>query len=357
MTKLYSIIVVFVVLLLGTLAAQENASETEYCKYLTEQAAAQADLLRSPSVVVGPTQPDTGTPAQMVFGLSMSLADYRKAALTKKTARTGCDLNTAISEAQMHINFAIAGIEREVMLHRLDLIQRASAKLDSMASDEARLVEVHNLTRPAVYFLQAARERLDVSRTATLAGISSPYVPTLSRVPLRVLLAEKQQTELVNQKALTNLQKADGWDLKVLAGGRRQIGDTTYLSNVSSMGAFGEFQVTYNLARHAANQHLDSSVAPYMAWKADKFDDVAQQAELLKQQINDTIALQRQQLTILLSHGTDIVKSMNSFEGVDTSNAMAFRNQLVADQILLGVDVDDVQFRIDKLESYLRDNF
>ena len=345
-----------------TLSAQTDgtqtyAAETSYCKYLTEQASAQRDLLRSPSLVAGPTQPDTGTPAQMVFGMTMSLADLRKASLTMQTAHTGCDLNSAISEAQLHIYYAMAKIEREVLLHRLEDISKASAKLDSMAGEQARLVEVHNLTRPAVYFLQAARARLDESRSSALASISAPYAEEMSAVPLRVLIAQKQDKDLENQKALTRLQKENGWDVKLTAGGRQQLGQPNTVTTVSSFGAYGAFTVSYNLGRRAANEHLDKSVSPYMAWKTDRFDDVVQQAQVLKKQIEQTITLQQQQLSILLGHDNDVSKSLTSFEGVDTSSATAFRNQLVADRILLAVDVDDVQFRIDRLQAYLRDNF
>jgi len=363
MRKSWLLIPVSVLAFWGTLAAQTDATQayyaaqTSYCKYLTEQAAAQRDLLRSPSLIAGPTQPDTGTPAQMVFGMSMSLADLRKASLTMQTARTGCDLNSAISEAQLHIYYAMAAIEREVLLHRLDDIARASAKLDSMASEQARLVEVHNLTRPAVYFLQSARERLDESRTAALASISVPYAANMSPVPLRVLIAQKQDKDLENQKALTKLQKENGWDFKVTAGGRSQLGQSNTVATVSSFGAYGAFTVSYNLGRRAANEHLDASVSPYMTWKTDRFDDIVQQAEVLRKQIEQTIALQQQQLSILLAHDNEITKSLSEFEDVDTSSAVAFRNQLLADRILLAVDIDDVQFRLDRLQAYLRDNF
>jgi hypothetical protein len=226
-----------------------------------------------------------------------------------------------------------------------------------MAGEQARLVEVHNLTRPAVYFLQAARERLDESRSAALASISVPYAAETSAVPLRVLIAQKQDKDLENQKALTKLQKENGWDFKVVAGGRQQLGQSNSLTTVSGFGAYGAFTVSYNLGRRAANEHLDNSISPYMAWKNDRFDDVVQQAEVLKKQIEQTITLQQQQLSILLGHDGDLSKSLTSFEGVDTSSATAFRNQLLADRILLTVDIDDVQFRIDRLQTYLRDNF
>jgi len=42
---------------------------------------------------------------------------------------------------------------------------------------------------------------------------------------------------------------------------------------------------------------------------------------------------------------------------VDTSNAIAFRNQLIADQMILRVEIADVEFRMSKLQEFLDANF
>src|ERR1700690_3811321 len=107
-------------------AGENEAAENAYCKYITEQANAQRDLLRSPSLIAGPTQPSAGTTPQMVFGLTGSLADNLKAPLTTKAARTACDLYAATAEAQQHNYYAAAKIEKDSLMHRLDLVERAS---------------------------------------------------------------------------------------------------------------------------------------------------------------------------------------------------------------------------------------
>src|ERR1700761_2651618 len=70
------------------LALEPNDAQVAYCNYITEQASAQRDLLRTPFAVIGPIQPSTGPPPQMVFGLSGSLSDIRKSVLTMDAGRT-----------------------------------------------------------------------------------------------------------------------------------------------------------------------------------------------------------------------------------------------------------------------------
>jgi hypothetical protein len=185
-------------------AGETQTAETAYCKYMSEQASAQRNLLRSPSAIAGPTQPSAGTPPQMVFGVTESLADVHKASLTMKTVGTTCDLYTAATEAQQHIFYAEAKIERDVLLHRLDLIRDATEKIAKISADQEKLVQAQNMTRPAMYYLQAARVRLDMSRTTALTGVISPYVPEMSDVSIRVLVGDKMKAERANQKTTAN---------------------------------------------------------------------------------------------------------------------------------------------------------
>jgi hypothetical protein len=294
---------------------------------VNEQAAAERDLLRTPSAIVGPTQPSAGTPPQLIFGLTGSLANNLKAPLTMKAARASCDLFAAKTEAQQRILFAEPKMERDALMNRLELVQQGSDQLDKMIQDESKMVEAKNVTRQALYYLQSARARLDMRRTSALTGLL-PEVPEMSNEPLRILLNKKLHAEEASQKAGTKLTAANGWDLVITGGGR-----------------------------HAANQHLDRSTAAYMELKNNQYEDVSRQSTILKKQIEDTLSFLRPQLSALLEHDTDIENSLQSIEGLATNNSQAFKHQLIADRIVLRVDIGDIQYRQNWLESYLRDNF
>src|ERR1035438_8376635 len=63
-------------------ADAKDKDQQAFCKYVTEQAAAQRDLLIAPNAVAGVTQPNTGLPMQVVWGISGSLSNVRKGVLT-----------------------------------------------------------------------------------------------------------------------------------------------------------------------------------------------------------------------------------------------------------------------------------
>lgn len=338
-----------------TVLQADTQGVSDYCRYVTEQGKAQRDLLRTPSAEVGPIQPSTGTPPQMVFGVTTSVADLWKAHLTTKVADSTCKLYASTTAAQMHILYALPGIEKQVLTHRLDLIQQADDQLDELLVADSKILDAGNLTKPALYTLQGAKLRLDMSRTETLSGLTTPYVPPLSKASLRDLAGTKMVAEGEFQKATVRLEKQNAWDIKLEGGAHRQLSDLT--PGQSANGPFGQFSLTYNFGHHAISSHFDKSADAYVQWKTTQFDDVTEQARVLKQQILDTIKIQRDQLNVLVIHDGQINEALKSIEKVDSSAALAFRTQLLADRIVLNVDIQDVQFRIDLLKKFLEANY
>ncbi len=337
------------------LADENQEAKAAYCKFLTEQAEAQRDLLRTPSAVLDLIQPSTGTPAQVAFGLQTSLSDQRKARLNMNVAKAGCALYDAATDAQQHLSYALPTLEKIILRHRRDLIEQTAGKLDALIADNMKLVQAHNLSRPSLYALQSAKLRLDMNLTATTTEIASSYVPELSDTPLRVLVGEKVMADIRNQIAVNRLEKQNSWDIKLAAGARHQISPNA--STISPFGAYGELNLQYNFGQRAINKHLDASNAAYSDWKKNQFEDVVQQAALLEKQIVETIKTREDQLKSLLEHDSQVQKELNSLQNVETSTALTYRDQLIADQLVLEVDIKDLQFRLTQLYQYLKDNF
>lgn len=343
--------------ILIAIALPAGAQEQQaYCQYLAEQAKAQRDLLRTPSALAGPIQPSTGTPPQMIVGVTESLSDLRKSSTVMRIAETGCDLYSAQSEAQKSLTYALPSIEKQVLQNRLALIQNASDQLDALIADNQKLVDSHELTRQSLYILETAKVRLDANRTDTLTGLTTPYVPDLSPIPLKKLVIETIETDSDNQVAQSDLAKESTWDIKVSGGAHYQI-STPNQTNANPTGAYGEFSITYNFGKHAIDSHLDRAETAYSKWKINQFDNVFTESRVLEEQIRDTIEIQSKQLEILRAHEIQIDQNLDLLTNVDTSTSLAFKNQLLADKITLGVDIQDVQFRIAALQKYLEENF
>src|SRR5215472_14272852 len=100
------------------------SDQQAYCSYVTEQATAQRDLLLTPDATAGVTQPETGLPTQLVWGLSSSLSNVRKAGLTMDAAHKDCELYSATKSAQQAIQYALPGVEKKALEHRVELIQQ-----------------------------------------------------------------------------------------------------------------------------------------------------------------------------------------------------------------------------------------
>ena len=329
-----------------------NKDQQAYCRYVTEQAAAQRDLLLVPNAVAGVTQPNTGLPMQVVWGLSGSLSNVRKSVLTMDAARKNCDLYNATSSAQQDVQYSLPSLEKQALQHRLELIQQASESLDALTASTRKMLDAQNMTRPMAFVLQTTKIKLDSDRADTQSKIVALYTPQLSDKPVRDLVAEKQSREVYEQKALDKLNRQNDWDVALSVGAHQQISPF-----VDSRGAYGEVTISYNLASRAINKHLDQAAGAYDDWKKVQEGDVIRNADILKQQVENSVSVQDSRLKALQEEEQQIESNLQLVGSAETTAALDFRNQLTTAQLLLQIEIGDAGFRLDRLKEFLGKNF
>jgi hypothetical protein len=337
-----------------SVAAAQNvqADQQAYCAYLDEQAKAQSDFLRSPDALAGFTQPNTGLPTQLFAGASLSLSNLKKAAITLDAARKNCELYKASTSVQLFLQYALPGVEKDALTHRLSLIGQASKSLDSLIDHTAKMVEAQNMTRPMLLALVTNRIKLDSDRADTQSKIAALYVPPLSDRPLKQQVDEKQDSDVDAQKSLDRLTRQNNWDVALSVGAHQQI-----VPPAHGLEPYGEVSVTYNLGSRAIDRHLDRTVDAYANWKKVEESDVARGMEVLRDQVNQSIAAQQDRLKSLQQETLEIENNLKLAGNADTTAALDFRNQLTSTQLLLDIETGDAAYRLDRLRDFLNRNF
>ncbi len=341
------------ILFLGIPAvAADLTDQVAYCSYLMEQAQAQRDLLRTPIGSIGFTQPEEGLPLQLVAGSSLGLSDLRKAGLTMDAARKNCELYKATTGAQQSVQYALASLEREALRNRLSLIEQALKSLDALMENTSKMIEAQNATRLMLFALQTSKIKLDADWAETQSKITAIYVPPLSDIPLKDLVAQKQNSEVNEQKALDKLNRQNNWDVALSVGVHQQINPVAYGAQ-----PYGAVSVNYNFASHAIDNHLDRAVSAHDEWKKVQEGDVVRNTQVLQQQLADSVSVQQSKLKSLQEESDQIEKNLQLVGNPDTSAALDFRNQLTAAQLLLQVETGDASYRIECLRKYLAKNY
>ncbi len=335
-----------------TAHAQIQKDQQAYCAYVTEQAQAQRDLLRTPTAEAGFTQPETGLPMQIVGGASLGLSDVRKAGLTMEAARKNCELYRATLEAQQGVQYAFSNLEKNALRNRLGLIEDASKSLDALMEKTSKMVEAQNATRVMLFSLQTSRIKLDADRADTQSRIAAIYIPEVSDRPLKELAAQKLSGEQQEQKALDKLNRQNSWDVALTVGVHQQVNPA-----VQGPQPYGEVTVSYNLASWSINRHLDRAADAHEEWKRVQEGDVVRSMEVLRQQLVDSIAVQETKLKSLREESAQIDKNLEVVATPDTSAAFDFNNQLTAARLLLQIETIDASFRIDQAREYLAKNY
>ena len=335
-------------------AAGENVltDQQTYCAYVTEQAKAQSGFLRSPTALGAFTQPETGLPQQLVAGAQLSLANLKKAGITEEVARRNCQLYSASTTVGQVLQYALPGIEKDALHHRLELIAAATKSLNVLTDETARMVEAQNMTRPMLWELKTTRIKLEADQADTQSKIAAIYIPPLADLPLKAQVAAKQAGDIDMQRAQAKLQKQNNWDVALTVGTHQQI-------NPLSQGVepYGEVTVSYNLASHAVDKHLDRAVADFGDWKRVQESDVVRGMAALEVQVQDQIAAQEARLKALQRENGEVEKSLSEIGDAATTAALDFRNQLSTTQLLLGIETGDASYRLDSLREFLRKNF
>ncbi len=345
---------IFFLPLISAVATAQNiqADEQAYCAYLAEQARAQSDFLRTPSALAGFTQPETGLPTQLVAGAQLSLSNLKKAGITLDASRKNCELYKASTGVQLTLQYALPAIEKDALAHRLILIGEASKSLDALIGQTTKMVEAQNMTRPMLLTLVSNRIKLESDRADTASKIAALYVPPLSDQPLKLQVAAKQSSDVDEQRSLARLTRQNNWDVALTVGMHQQIDPVA-----QGVEPYGEVSLSYNLASRAIDKHLDRSVDAYGNWKKVQENDVARGMEVLRGQVEQTIAVQQNRINSLQQETGEIEKSLKAIGDADTSAALDFRNQLASTQLLLGIETSDATYRLDRLRDFLEKNF
>jgi len=329
-----------------------DEDQRAYCKYVTQEAAAQRDLLLTPNAVAGLAQPNTGLPTQLVWGASGSLSNMKKAGLTVDEARKNCELYRAAASAQQAIQYAMPSLEKQAQQHRLGLIQQASERLDALLGTTTKMLDAQNVTRPMAFALQTTKIKLEADRADTQSKIAAIYAPELSDRPVKELVTEKQNSEVNERRALNKLSRQNDWDVALSAGAHQQINPL-----IGNPGAYGEVSVSYNLASRAINKHLDQAADAYDDWKKVQEGDVVRNAAVLKQQVVSGISVQDSRLKALEEEKKQIESNLQLLGAGETTAVLDFRNQLSTAQLLLEIEIGDASFRLDELREFLGRNF
>lgn len=330
-------------------AADENVA---YCNYLTEQAKAQSDLLRTPNVLGAFTQPETGLPTQLVGGGSLSLSSVKKAGLTLEVARRNCDVYRATIGVSQTLQYAAASLEREALEHRLTLIDAAANSLQGLIDDTAKRVSAQDMTQPMLWALETNKIKLGSDRADTQSRIATLYVPLLNPASLKEQVAQKQASDLGEQTVQDKLARQNNWDVALTVGAHQQVDPVA-----KNVGPYGEVTLTYNLASRAIDRHLDKAADAYSAWKQVQEGDAVRGMEALRTQVAAGIAAQQSRLNALQEEQQQIAENLKRIGESDTTAALDFRNQLTSTQLLLEIESGDASFRLERLKEFLRVNY
>ena len=222
----------------------------------------------------------------------------------------------------------------------------------NLVSQNEKILEAGNIPRQSIYLLEKQRLALELDKQATATALAQIYVPHLSIEPLAELANEEFASNTENQRAQLQLTRLDNWDVNFQAGGEKPF--TPFLTTPK---AYVGVSASYNLGSRAATRHDSAAMESFNQWQRAQVGGVQESVRVFHGVVSDLIAVQTAELSRLLAEQNKIDEARAAIEDCHTSTADTFRNQLMADGLILRVQVGDTEYRLSKLRSYIQENF
>lgn len=342
---------------------QMTVDQRNHCDAVVQQAKGVADQLRGPNIVGGVTQPSAGTPAQTYVGVQNSISKDRQASDTVNAAWKQCELYDYTEDVTLRISYAFPAMQKDALKHRTEVIDVMESQLNVITLDAQNRTDAKDLTRIALYSLEAAKAKMDMDRATTQQAAALLYVPDmLAILPIRQLLTNKQISEVEAQRANAKLQRAQNWDVQLESGVHHQLfastpAQTLPTAGTSGTGLYGGVTFSWGMGSHATDKHLEKGVEAYGKWKETQEGDVIKNAAALKQEIIDSVSALQSSQASLAGQQKIIDQNLELVKTSDTATGLAFGYQLKADRLMLRVEIEDTEYRLSVLQKYLEENF
>jgi hypothetical protein len=208
----------------------------------------------------------------------------------------------------------------------------------------SKMVEAQNATRLMFFSLQTTKIKLDADQADTRSKITALYTPPPSNRPLKELVAEKQNSEGNEPRALDKLRRLR-W--------RPSAGQSGCPGCSAVWRSLGQLQFRQPSHRQASGSCRGSP----RKWKKTQESDVVHNMEILRQQLVESISVQEAKLKSLQEESEQIDKNLQLVVHPDPTAAFDFHNQLTATQLLLEIETGDARFRIESVREYLAKNY
>jgi peptidoglycan/xylan/chitin deacetylase (PgdA/CDA1 family) len=341
--------------------AYGNDDDKAYCQYVTELAKGQALQFEIPNATLGVTQPNTGTAAQTFAGIGGSLAGIRKGQLTNKLADENCRLYITQDAVTNNVKYAMDGLQKDALSHRIEIVKQSIIEIDALIAGSQKAVDAHTTTRMALYALVTAKQSL-VAQQANLQGqIAGMYVPYMDPAPLYRLVDREQGQQESMQKVQGHLNKQSNWDLAWQVGAHKtvQIPGAPSITTVggNNSGFYAGFTAMYNIGSRNINKHFDKSVTAYGDWKRVENNDIVTSANNIQGQVIDLVAATAKHINQITESQKALEADIETIKGAETNVGQTYENQLVSDRLMLKIELQDAEFRLQEYRDYLAYNF
>ncbi len=330
---------------------------TAYCKYLNEKKGAQITALRYPDAVVflnninnangGANFNDFQKVA--IAGLSKNLFDYNEANLLNQLIQDECAYYKLNQEAKLQIQYVISALKIKALKYKLQQIEDATKKLNSLLSTINQRVLKHNDTLHSFYEVDSSLKKLEDAERQIDLEIASQSVPQITFANLSQLLRQVITAKVKRQKTLNELEKNNNISIQIQAGAQQNL---SYQQNQNTQPYFS-LNFRYNLGSILSNQKLDKSLISYADWQKKRVEGTQTKLLTLMTTIKSLKVAEENRLNHLKKNYMMYFNLSQKVDKIKTPKATRFKQRLDVDQMLMKIEINYMKYTVALLNKIL----
>jgi hypothetical protein len=323
--------------------ATESAT---YCDLVRSEANVRASLLGSAQAFATLT-PGQSTGETAELGVRKSLSGVYRAQLVTELAETECRAFEAEHDIRAMLTYIDGHIERRALEKQLAGLKSALSRAEENLRYEQELLRSHTATWPDVSTALEARDRVRQTLSTTEEEIGRLRVlPELSMRPLPDLLAVAAARRGEAAELHDKLEIAQGWEVSVAAGARRDYG-------ISQSSPFVEVTLSRSLGLSDARAAASRNASLTTRLVQEQQEGLWRLLEQRTAELTSHRSAQQELLRGIRERLTLIETELSQVSGVQTTPALRMARNLAVELLTQRAELSTVEARIAGLDEAL----
>lgn len=347
--KLITNKVLWLALFLISTSVQANDDTDSYCAYVNKKAEAEKIILNYPDAIVRFSKEEYGNIPIILLGMQQNIVNYFRSGILDDIAEAECNLYLTSQAASNELKYALMKIERETMIHRVELLGEIIQNVSSIIESSNRKLKQGSTSMGNHSIIEEKRNNLIKEKITIEEALATMQLPeSVEQQPMmsiQAMIYAKEKAEKHIEESKNRLEKQRDWDILIQAGMGQNL-------ETERSDPFIALNLRYSFGGMSRRHQIDEAEHLYSKWKTNQQSETSVSVALIKKQIEKMIIVETDNITTLTQLLNTISSKITILSMSDSYEAFHMKTVADIERMILLVSLKAARFKISKLNAY-----